>query len=82
MRAQAVITGETSGALFAAEFGLVAKRLQTDNAWCYTHNRALLRLLAERGIAPHRTIPPRTPKRNGKVCVPVVPRGSGGGGVR
>ncbi|MBA2630611.1 MAG: IS481 family transposase [Thermoleophilaceae bacterium] len=61
------VTGFVCRALaFFAEFGIVAKRLQTDNAWCYTHNRALLGLLAERGIA-HRTIPPRTPKRNGKV---------------
>jgi len=40
--------------------------VQTDNAWTYTHNRGLRELLAERGIR-HRTIPPRTPKRNGKV---------------
>jgi hypothetical protein len=42
------------------------KRLQTDNARCCTHNLALARQLAERGIG-HRTIPTRTPKRNGKV---------------
>jgi transposase InsO family protein len=42
------------------------KRLQTDNAFVYTKNPRLRALLAERGIA-HRTIPPRTPKRNGKV---------------
>lgn len=42
------------------------KRLQTDNAWAYVHNRSLKALLAERGIQ-HRRIPPRTPKRNGKV---------------
>jgi len=40
--------------------------LQTDNAWTYTHNRALASLLSERGIQ-HRRIPPRTPKRNGKI---------------
>ena len=40
--------------------------MQTDNAWTYTYNRDLRDMLAERGIA-HRTIPPRTPRRNGKV---------------
>jgi transposase InsO family protein len=51
---------------FFARHRIEPKRLQTDNAWCYTHNRALLDLLGEHGIT-HRTIPPRTPKRNGKV---------------
>jgi hypothetical protein len=37
-----------------------------DNAWTYTHNNTLAALLAERDIAYHR-IPPRMPKRNGKV---------------
>ena len=46
--------------------GITAQRLQTDNAWTYVRNRGLRDLLAERGIR-HRTIPPRTPKRNGKV---------------
>ena len=51
---------------FFAAHGVQPKRLQTDNAWTYTHNRALHALLAQRGIR-HRTIPPRTPKRNGKI---------------
>ena len=51
---------------FFAQFGIHPQRLQTDNAWIYTRNRALKALLAARGIR-HRTIPPRTPKRNGKV---------------
>ena len=51
---------------FFAEHGITAKRLQTDNAFIYVHNRALRDLLAERGIE-HRRIPPRMPKRNGKV---------------
>jgi hypothetical protein len=63
------VTGFVERALaFFAGYGVEPKRLQTDNAWCYAHNRALLGLLAEHGIA-YRTIPPRTPKRNGKVCV-------------
>jgi transposase InsO family protein len=51
---------------FFADHGITAERVQTDNAWIYTHNRDLRDLFAERGIR-HRTIPPRTPKRNGKV---------------
>jgi transposase InsO family protein len=51
---------------FFAGHGITARRLQTDNAWTYIHNRGLRELLAEREIQ-HRRIPPRTPKRNGKV---------------
>jgi len=51
---------------FFRSHGVEPKRLQSDNAWTYTKNRALAELLARNGIA-HRTIPPRTPKRNGKV---------------
>jgi transposase InsO family protein len=51
--------------VFAAH-GITAKRLQTDNAWAYVHNRSLRDLLDQQGIQ-HRRIPPRTPKRNGKV---------------
>ena len=61
------VTGFVSRALeFFDSYGIAAQRLQSDNAWCYTHNRSLAELLAARGIT-HRTIPPRTPKRNGKV---------------
>ena len=51
---------------FFAAHGITARRVQTDNAWTYVRNRGLRELFADRGIA-HRTIPPRTPKRNGKV---------------
>jgi transposase InsO family protein len=51
---------------FFAAHGISAQRVQTDNAWSYTHNRDLRDLFAARGIR-HHTIPPRTPKRNGKV---------------
>jgi transposase InsO family protein len=51
---------------FFRSHGIEPRRLQTDNAWTYTKNRALADLLAREGIS-HRTIPPRTPKRNGKV---------------
>jgi transposase InsO family protein len=56
---------ERAIALFRAH-GIEPRRLQTDNAWTYTKNRALAELLERKGIS-HRTIPPRTPKRNGKV---------------
>jgi transposase len=49
-----------------AGHGIQAQRLQTDNAFTYVKNRSLRELLAERGIR-HRRIPPRTPKRNGKI---------------
>jgi transposase InsO family protein len=51
---------------FFRSHGIEPRRLQTDNAWTYVKNRALADLLAREGIS-HRTIPPRTPKRNGKV---------------
>ena len=51
---------------FFAEHGIQPRRLQTDNAFIYVHNRSLRELLARHAIR-HRTIPPRTPKRNGKV---------------
>jgi transposase InsO family protein len=51
---------------FFRDHGIEPRRLQTDNAWTYTKNRGLADLLAREGIA-HRTIPPRTPRRNGKV---------------
>jgi len=50
---------------FAAH-GIEATRLLSDNAWTYTHNRALAELLAHRGIR-HLLIPPRRPQVNGKV---------------
>jgi transposase InsO family protein len=49
-----------------AGHGIHARRLQTDNAWAYIHNRSLRELLTEHGVQ-HRQIPPRTPKRNGKI---------------
>jgi transposase InsO family protein len=56
---------ERAIAFFRAH-GIEPKRLQSDNAWTYTKNRALAELLEREGVS-HRTIPPRTPKRNGKV---------------
>src|SRR3954451_22150370 len=51
---------------FFRSYGIEPRRLQSDNAWTYTKNRALAELLEREGIS-HRTIPPRMPKRNGKV---------------
>jgi transposase len=63
----ATVVGFVERALaFFAGHGITARRLQTDNAWTYTRNADLRDLLVERGVR-HRTIPPRTPKRNGKV---------------
>ena len=61
------VTGFVERALtWFAGHGIQARRLQTDNAWTYIHNASLRKLLAAHGIE-HRRIPPRTPKRNGKV---------------
>jgi transposase len=61
------VTGFVQRALaFYAAHGIVAKRLQSDNHFSYTKNHSLRELLESEGIH-HRFIPPRTPKRNGKV---------------
>jgi len=65
-KAPTVVAFAERALAFFAGHAITARRVQTDNAWTYTHNRGLRELLAERGIR-HRTIPPRTPKRNGKV---------------
>ena len=49
-----------------AEHGITTRRLMTDGAWSYTHNRALADLLSERHIR-HIVTPPYTPRWNGKV---------------
>lgn len=61
------VTGFVTRALvFYTALSIEPKRLQTDNAWAYVKNRSLRELLTQRGIQ-HRRIPPRTPKRNGKI---------------
>jgi transposase InsO family protein len=65
-RAETVTAFVERALAFFESYGIAACRLQTDNAWCYTHNRALAELLRARGIR-HRTIKPRTPKHNGKI---------------
>jgi transposase InsO family protein len=54
------------GLAFFADLEIRTKRLMSDNAWAYTHNRALAELLAREGIA-HLLIPYRRPQVNGKV---------------
>jgi transposase InsO family protein len=46
--------------------GIHPRRLMTDNAWAYTKNASLRRLLTEHEIR-HITTRPRTPRTNGKV---------------
>ena len=67
-RADTVVAFTERALAFYADLGITPQRLQTDNAWTYTRNSALKALLAARGVR-HRTIPPRMPKRNGKICV-------------
>jgi transposase len=54
------------GLAHLAEQGIEAKRLLSDNAWTYTRNKALARLLARHGVR-HLLIPYRRPQVNGKV---------------
>jgi len=49
-----------------ADRGIQIRRVMTDGAWSYTHNRALRELFAARGIH-HIVTPPYTPRWNGKV---------------
>ncbi len=65
-KAQTVAAFTARAIAFFAGHGITIERWQTDNAWTYTHNNAFKALLAANGIR-HRTIPPRMPKRNGKV---------------
>jgi transposase InsO family protein len=49
-----------------AELGIEPRRLLSDNAFVYRHNRSLRELLERRGIR-HLFIRPRRPQTNGKV---------------
>src|SRR5690242_13595837 len=63
----ATVTGFVERALaYFAEHGIFAKRLMTDNAFAYVHNRSLRELLTGRGLRHLRTEPYR-PRTNGKV---------------
>ena len=63
----ATVTGFLERALdFFERHRIVARRLMTDNAFCYVKNRSLRELLAGRGIR-HLTTEPYRPRTNGKV---------------
>jgi transposase InsO family protein len=63
----ATVTGFVErGLAFYAAHGIEAKRLLSDNAFVYRHNRSLRELLADHSIE-HRFIRPRRPQTNGKV---------------
>jgi transposase InsO family protein len=63
----ATVTGFVErGLSFFASFGITPKRLMSDNAFTYTKNGSLARLLAQHGIR-HLLIPARRPQVNGKV---------------
>jgi transposase InsO family protein/transposase-like protein len=63
----ATVTGFVERALaFFTDHGIDAKRLMTDNAFAYVHNRSLRELLNHRGIRHLKTKPYR-PRTNGKV---------------
>ncbi len=63
----ATVTGFVErGLAFYAAHGIEPKRLLSDNAFVYRHNRSLHELLTERAIR-HLFIRPRRPQTNGKV---------------
>jgi transposase InsO family protein len=63
----ATVTGFVQrGLAFFARLRITPKRLMSDNAWIYTKNASLARLLADHEIR-HLLIHPRRPQTNGKV---------------
>jgi transposase InsO family protein len=65
-RAQTVTDFVERGLAFYAAHGIDAKRLLSDNAFVYRHNRSLHELLEQHRIR-HHYIRPRRPQTNGKV---------------
>lgn len=65
-RAATVTAFVERGLTHFAELGIEPKRLISDNAWTYTRNTTLARLLARHGVR-HLLIPYRRPQVNGKV---------------
>jgi transposase InsO family protein len=51
---------------FFADYEIRPKRVLTDNAWAYVHNRSLRELLAREAVR-HLTTEPHRPQTNGKV---------------
>ena len=63
----ATVTGFVQRALaWFSQLGIHPRRIMTDNAWAYTKNTSLRRLLHQREIR-HILIRPHTPRTNGKV---------------
>ena len=65
-RAATVTSFVERGLAFFALHGITPRRLMSDNAWSYTKNPSLARLLTRHDIH-HLLIPPRHPQVNGKV---------------
>jgi len=65
-RASSVLAFVEHALAFYRTQGIAVRRILTDNAWSYTHNRALRLLLAAKGIE-HWTIRPYRARTNGKV---------------
>ena len=61
------VTAFTERALtWFARHDITVRRVMTDGAWSYRHNRSLRELLADHGVR-HIITPPYTPRWNGKV---------------
>jgi len=65
-RAGSVVAFMERALAFYRSHGITIRRILTDNAWSYTHNRALAELLDREGIQ-HKTIRPYRARTNGKV---------------
>ena len=65
-RAGSVLAFVEHALAFYRSHGITIRRILTDNAWSYTHNRALAELL-DRERIQHKTIRPYRARTNGKV---------------
>jgi transposase len=65
-RAPAVTAFTQRALAWFSDRGITTRRVMTDGAWSYRHNRSLHQLLADHGIR-HIITPPYTPRWNGKV---------------
>lgn len=65
-RAPTVTAFVTRALAWFTAHGIVTRRVMTDGAWAYTHNRDLRELLDHQHIG-HILTPPYTPRWNGKV---------------
>jgi transposase InsO family protein len=65
-RAPTVTAFTTRALAWFQRHGITVRRVMTDGAWSYRHNRSLRELLTAHGIR-HIITPPYTPRWNGKV---------------